>query len=74
MTTQGSENERRTICNSERRQAGDRRQANFGAPAGMCERRVNIERRLFNLDVRCFVAWLEKPPGRDVAQGAPVVG
>jgi hypothetical protein len=51
MMKQGSENERRK-CN-------ERRLANHGVPMGLNERRINIERRLFNLDVRCFSAWLE---------------
>lgn len=61
MMKQGSENERRK-CN-------ERRHGNRGVPEGMSERRVNIERRLFNLDVRCFSAWLE---GDGVGESAPV--
>lgn len=57
MMGQGSEKERRTV--------GERRQANLGAPQGICERRVNIERRLFNLDARCFSAWLGRVAERD---------
>lgn len=35
--------------NKERRQTGQRRHYNAGPPQGMAERRINIERRLFNL-------------------------
>lgn len=49
---QGSDNDERRKCN-------ERRHADLGVPVGMGERRVNIERRLFNLDVRCLSAWLE---------------
>lgn len=37
--------------NRERRQDRQRRLVEVGPPAGMAERRINIERRLFNLDI-----------------------
>lgn len=46
----------------DRRQRQERRQADGGLPAGIHDRRVNIERRLFNLGLDCGKAWLNKPP------------
>jgi hypothetical protein len=48
--------------NYERREPKERRIANGGPPAGMSERRINIERRLFNLGVDSGKEWLSKPP------------
>ncbi len=45
---------------NERRQ-GERRQGNGILPAGMQERRINIERRLFDLDAVCLDEWLRNP-------------
>jgi hypothetical protein len=36
--------------NTERRKNSQRRHADAGPPSGIGERRVNIERRLFNID------------------------
>jgi|GEM_PF-4945736 len=36
--------------NTERRQNAQRRHADAGPPRGIAERRINIERRLFNID------------------------
>jgi len=36
--------------NTERRQKAQRRHADAGPPQGIAERRINIERRLFNID------------------------
>jgi len=44
--------------NPERRQRQERRRADSGPPTGIHERRVNIERRLFNLGLDCGKAWL----------------
>ena len=52
--------------NHERRKRDERRRAESGPPTGIGERRINIERRLFNLGVDCGKAWLSKP----VADGA----
>lgn len=48
--------------NPERRQQQERRRADSGPPTGIHERRVNIERRLFNLGLDCGKAWLRTPP------------
>jgi hypothetical protein len=47
--------------NHERRKRDERRRADSGPPMGIGERRINIERRLFNLGVDCGKAWLSKP-------------
>jgi hypothetical protein len=39
-----------TIQNTERRRNSQRRHTDAGPPSGIGERRVNIERRLFNID------------------------
>ncbi|MBS1142728.1 MAG: hypothetical protein H6R14_134 [Proteobacteria bacterium] len=44
--------------NDERRKREERRRINAGPPAGMCERRVNIERRLFNLGIDSGKGWM----------------
>ena len=46
----------------ERRQRKERRRTDNGPPVGFHERRVNIERRLFNLGLDCGQAWLNAPP------------
>lgn len=43
-----------TTQNTERRKISQRRHADAGPPSGMGERRVNIERRLFNIDFAKF--------------------
>lgn len=52
---------------NERRQCNERRLVKLGVPIDLNERRVNIERRLFNLDTRCFSSWLGGE--RDVIPG-----
>lgn len=47
---------------NERRKAAQRRHLDVGPPAGVDERRINIERRLFNLDVDCVEEWPGNPP------------
>lgn len=43
--------------NKERRKEMQRRLSDFGPPKGLGERRVNIERRLFNLGIDCAGGW-----------------
>ena len=67
-------NKKRTIMSEptlhhERRRRDERRRADNGPPTGMHERRINIERRLFNLGVDCGKAWLSQP-ARDGARSA----
>lgn len=50
-----------TNLDQERRKRDERRRADSGPPTGIHERRINIERRLFNLGVDCGKAWLSKP-------------
>lgn len=57
--------------NNERRKREERRSANGCPPAGMIERRINIERRLFNLGVDCGKAWLDKPPPEGARRATP---
>jgi hypothetical protein len=47
--------------NNERRNEAQRRHIDGGPPSGLSDRRVNIERRLFNLDAGCVEEWLSKP-------------
>lgn len=54
----------------ERRKGEQRRFADLGVPAGMTERRVNIERRLFNLDVTRLDDWLGNPANRVNSSGS----
>lgn len=56
---------------NDRRKREERRRVENGPPAGVCERRVNIERRLFNLGVDSGQAWLSKPArdGAELAAG-----
>ena len=53
--------------NNERR-SRDRRRADAGPPIGTNERRINIERRLFNLGIDCGKAWLGKPASKEAAK------
>jgi hypothetical protein len=46
---------------NERRRGAQRRHLENGPPQGALDRRVNIERRLFNLDAGCIEEWLSKP-------------
>ncbi|MBL8429717.1 MAG: hypothetical protein JNJ95_07510 [Dechloromonas sp.] len=55
--------------NGERREREQRRRADVALPVGFVDRRVNIERRLFNLGVDCGKAWLSRP-ARDGARNA----
>ena len=48
--------------NSERRLRESRRQKDCGPPAGQHERRINIERRMFNLGLDGGETWLNTPP------------
>ncbi len=41
----------------ERRKGGQRRHVDSGPPSGVAERRINIERRLFNLGIDCDGDW-----------------
>lgn len=50
--------------NNERRKDAQRRHIDGGPPKGASDRRVNIERRLFNLDAGCVEEWLSKPPSK----------
>ena len=69
-------NKRNTMSNSnlndERRKREQRRQTDGGPPAGVQERRINIERRLFNLGVDCGKAWLDKPVRDEAGQATPL--
>lgn len=55
--------------NTERRLGEQRRHAGGALPKGMTERRINIERRLFNLDAACLEEWLRMPPARPALEG-----
>lgn len=44
--------------NNERRKAAQRRHVDLGPPADVGERRINIERRLFNLGLDRGNDWL----------------
>ncbi len=46
-----------TKLNQERRQKTQRRLSDFGPPEGLTERRINIERRLFNLGIDSAGNW-----------------
>ncbi len=59
-----------THLHHERRQRDERRRADKGPPTGSHERRINIERRLFNLGVDCGKSWLSKPVSSDGAWNA----
>lgn len=43
--------------NKEQRKEVQRRLSDFGPPKGLVERRVNIERRLFDLGIECAGNW-----------------
>ena len=43
--------------NNERRKSAQRRHVDLGPPAGIGERRINIERRLFNLSIDRGGEW-----------------
>jgi len=46
-----------TKLSKERRKDAQRRLSDFGPPHGISERRINIERRLFNLGLDCGGDW-----------------
>lgn len=46
-----------TKLNQERRQETQRRLSDSGPPEGLTERRINIERRLFNLGIGSAGNW-----------------
>lgn len=56
-----------TNQHNERRKNSQRRHADLGPPPGIAERRVNIERRLFNIDF----GQLAGRSGADAADKAP---
>ncbi len=56
---------------NERRQCNERRLVKLGVPIDLNERRVNIERRLFNLDTRCFSSWLGGANATSSRAGCP---
>lgn len=58
--------------NFERRKRSERRRADIGPPTGIHERRINIERRLFNLGIDCGKAWLGKPPRSKTGIATPL--
>lgn len=53
------------VINNERRKQNRRSRENVGPPAGCDERRINIERRLFNLEVFSLHNWLQSPGSED---------
>ena len=57
-----------TKSGSERRMGGQRRIHDYGPPPGVGERRVNVERRLFNLSVDFEGEWFfaTKPKGKRI--------
>ncbi len=55
--------------NNERRQSSQRRHVDLGPPAGITERRINIERRLFNLGTDCGEEWLTRAPSGMTRKG-----
>jgi hypothetical protein len=57
--------------NNERRKEAQRRHSDGGPPQGLYDRRVNIERRLFNLDAGCIEEWLSKPATNTGANSKP---
>ena len=61
-----------TTLHQERRKRDERRRVIIGPPTGIQERRINIERRLFNLGVDCGKAWLEKPVRDEAGQATPL--
>jgi len=56
---------------NERRMGTQRRHMDGGLPIGLGDRRVNIERRLFNLDACCVEEWLSKPAPTVEANNKP---
>ena len=58
--------------NSERREREQRRRADVAMPAGFIDRRINIERRLFNLGVDCGKAWLSRPARHGARNATPL--
>jgi len=58
---------------TERRKREERRGAKNSLPAGLGERRINIERRLFDLGVDVGKAWWQAPARNKAGHGAPSV-
>lgn len=54
---------------SERRKHAQRRHVDIGPPDGVGERRINIERRLFNLGTDSGEEWLASAPLGTVRKG-----
>lgn len=50
-----------TVPSKERRKDAQRRLSDFGPPQGVAERRINIERRLFNLSFDPGSNWGRSP-------------
>lgn len=57
------------VKNSERRKVDRRSRENMGPPAGCTERRINIERRLFNIEVFSLHDWLQAPRAEEKQGG-----
>lgn len=55
---------------NERRNGIQRRHGGGVLPAGMKERRINIERRMFNLDAVCVEEWLRNPAPKTTFGGS----
>lgn len=56
--------------NNERRKATQRRHVNLGPLPGIGERRINIERRMFNLGLDCGDEWLKATSQDSAAKGS----
>ncbi len=54
----------------ERRKGGQRRHVDSGPPSGIGERRINIERRLFNLSIDCGGDWGAFGSAKGKSQGS----
>jgi len=53
------------LLNNERRKQDRRSAENKGPPPGCGERRINIERRLFNIEVYSLYNWLQASESGD---------
>ncbi len=53
------------LPNNERRKQDRRSAENKGPPPGCGERRINIERRLFNIEVYSLYNWLQASESGD---------
>ena len=56
----------------ERRKGGQRRHVDSGPPSGIVERRINIERRLFNLGLDSGGDWGVAASGRGKGQASSI--